>query len=508
MTGDLEITVDPDSSDEKAAALILEGRRTTATESCATVSFRNENVTEDNTNGYLTYRSFGSNQSFKFNKDLRIEGNVIASNELRGTVLNSAKDSNLSIQRDNETKILVGSDAVQVQRPIKFVNSSFATADDHAIHKGYVDEQIANIDTGGGISGDCLEINGGNLCANGPMPDFIDLVKNHKIVLHRTGLNTSNSAGEYLTLDAKRGVRYIVKSGSNDISQIPLAAGTDWSQATPTGLKSYDYSDNMSVSPQGTYLVLGRFTHKVGGNYTWAEWQLEIARTSDGKTASSSESPSSTVGNITINGNISWWSETEFVCTGWCHSSNSSSVYRHCHIYGIISTNNNGDPVLTTYKRDNGSVTGIYDQTTSSAFHTIYTANDQILMTTGQSGKIWRMKSFNRSYSDWEEAVEFIYAERAKFITYISELERYYYVSNSGKAYLSQPSTDPLSDKTFINAVIFDFPAHVFSNNTTYSYYPKISGYPPLVYGTQLIVPSSWHVSRTIDGSDEWTYRG
>ena len=33
-----------------------------------------------------------------------------------------------------------------MQRPIKFVSSSFATADEHAIHKGYVDEKIAEVE--------------------------------------------------------------------------------------------------------------------------------------------------------------------------------------------------------------------------------------------------------------------------------------------------------------------------------------------------------------------------
>ena len=65
--------------------------------------------------------------------------------QVRTRFINSGQNTNLSIQRNNDTKIIVGSENVQLQKPIKFVESSFATADEHAIHKGYVDEQIAEL---------------------------------------------------------------------------------------------------------------------------------------------------------------------------------------------------------------------------------------------------------------------------------------------------------------------------------------------------------------------------
>ena len=76
-----------------------------------------------------------------------MEGNLKFkdNNQVQTRYLNSGEDSNLQIQRKGETKILVGSDNVQMQKPIKFVASSFATANEHAIHKGYVDEQIAEL---------------------------------------------------------------------------------------------------------------------------------------------------------------------------------------------------------------------------------------------------------------------------------------------------------------------------------------------------------------------------
>ena len=76
-----------------------------------------------------------------------MEGNLKFKNnfQVQTRYINSGQDSNLSIQRKGETKILVGSENVQLQKPIKFVESSFATADEHAIHKGYVDEKYAEL---------------------------------------------------------------------------------------------------------------------------------------------------------------------------------------------------------------------------------------------------------------------------------------------------------------------------------------------------------------------------
>lgn len=504
MTGNLKITVDPDSSDEKAAALVLEGRRTTATQSCATVSFRNENVTEETSYGYLTYLNYNNNQYFQFNKNVKVNGNLTATNELRGTVLNSAEDSNLSIQRNDETKILVGSDAVQVQRPIKFVNSSFATEDDHAIHKGYVDEQIANI-SGGGINGDCLEINGGKLCAGGPIPEWIELVKNNKIIRSLNGLQASTII--YGPIDDTKGVRYIVKSGNNDLYEIPLQAGTDWSQGVKTNLRSNNVSDVMSVSPKGTYVAVGHFKPKVNGNYTYKDWEISIARTSDWQTTLGSASPGGTTGNVKVNGQISWYSETQFVVAAWAHGSSSSSKYKHAHLYGEI-TDNNGDFRLSLTKKEDYNVTGIYSQDSSADFHYTCTANDQILLLNGTDGRIFRLKDFTKNYSDWELVHNIGYV--VYFIAYYPELQRYYWTNSStGIGYLSQPTTDPISANTFVNPIVFDFPNHVFSNGTTYSNYPKISPYYfPLVYGTKLIVPSSHNSYRTINGVQEYAYDG
>lgn len=73
--------------------------------------------------------------------DLRMTGDA----QVRTRFINSGQNTNLSIQRNSDTKIIVGSENVQLQKPIKFVESSFATANEHAIHKGYVDEQIAEL---------------------------------------------------------------------------------------------------------------------------------------------------------------------------------------------------------------------------------------------------------------------------------------------------------------------------------------------------------------------------
>ena len=65
-------------------------------------------------------------------------------NELKSTLLNSGQDSNLSIQRNGETKILVGTDTIQMQKQVKLLQEG--TDNDHAVTKAYVDNKVGSID--------------------------------------------------------------------------------------------------------------------------------------------------------------------------------------------------------------------------------------------------------------------------------------------------------------------------------------------------------------------------
>ena len=72
-----------------------------------------------------------------------ISGSFTA-NELKSTVLNSGQDSNLSIQRNGETKILVGANIIQMQKQVKLLQEG--TDNDHAVTKAYVDNKVGSID--------------------------------------------------------------------------------------------------------------------------------------------------------------------------------------------------------------------------------------------------------------------------------------------------------------------------------------------------------------------------
>ena len=66
MTGDLDIDRSTESTNTEAG-LALTGSRPNTTNSAATITFENS---QSATLGYLTYRSFGNESFFKFNRDL------------------------------------------------------------------------------------------------------------------------------------------------------------------------------------------------------------------------------------------------------------------------------------------------------------------------------------------------------------------------------------------------------------------------------------------------------
>ena len=116
-----------------------------------TVDFVRSLVTVPKAAGRGRFKFFsiadGDPEAYVLKTGDEMEGNLKFKNnfQVQTRYINSGQDSNLSIQRKGETKILVGSENVQLQKPIKFVESSFATADEHAIHKGYVDEKYAEL---------------------------------------------------------------------------------------------------------------------------------------------------------------------------------------------------------------------------------------------------------------------------------------------------------------------------------------------------------------------------
>ena len=102
MTGNLEIKKNPNTTDEGAAALTLKGRRSNATDSSATIAFSNENVTESSRIGYLTYRSYDTSQSFKFNKNVTTTGSFRADYDITtGAYLKGINRTNNTYRSQN-----------------------------------------------------------------------------------------------------------------------------------------------------------------------------------------------------------------------------------------------------------------------------------------------------------------------------------------------------------------------------------------------------------------------
>ena len=70
--------------------------------------------------------------------------NDVKANHLKSTKIDSGANSNLSIQRNNDTKILIASSENVSYQPLRYNSDYNLDNDRHLITKGYVDEAVAN----------------------------------------------------------------------------------------------------------------------------------------------------------------------------------------------------------------------------------------------------------------------------------------------------------------------------------------------------------------------------
>ena len=175
MTGDLDIDRSTESTNVEAA-LALTGSRPNTTNSTATIAFENS---QSATLGYLTYRSFGGESFFKFNRDLDLNnkslrqigeirmtpGGSIGAGSNQRLTFNNASSGNeatglLVVPRpiDNRRSFVIrGNDADGDEKDMFYsYSNAFETpdainyvgkmdSDDNLINKSYVDDKMAEL---------------------------------------------------------------------------------------------------------------------------------------------------------------------------------------------------------------------------------------------------------------------------------------------------------------------------------------------------------------------------
>lgn len=179
-----------------AGALMLEGKRDSATNSCATIEFKNSKFTDKV--GYLTYRSDNSNQYFKFDRDVQFgDKNLSKIKDINFTGPGTISVGSYTAMRfRSDPGSGAGNSYVEVKRPnvvnrkgfsirgrntsnvetdffYAYTNSSGGdsidylgriTNDDHIVNKKYVDDAVGGpFVNQGGSSSITLTKSGNNL---------------------------------------------------------------------------------------------------------------------------------------------------------------------------------------------------------------------------------------------------------------------------------------------------------------------------------------------------------
>ena len=121
MTGDLVIGKDPDPADTGEASLKIQGRLTTATNPAARIDFDNDVVADGSKTGSLTYRNYGSEQWFQFNKDVDFSGRGVHSvGALRMNnlgYLQAVTDNRIRFRQNSSATSSEGYSAVRIESP-------------------------------------------------------------------------------------------------------------------------------------------------------------------------------------------------------------------------------------------------------------------------------------------------------------------------------------------------------------------------------------------------------
>ena len=172
------------------------------------------NVAGDTMTGLLTITGGGIRVSNS--NDVTVEGGDVKATNGGSVVtntLNSVGNSNLSLQRDNQTKILLGSASTIAYQPIKY-NAQYGLTDDlHLINKGYVDGNF--IKNGGTtvLKGQTTidGTNGQRLLFKGPASGLgFQITRNNGIIMfYQEGgdirLNNTTFDSDYSVVNRKKG---------------------------------------------------------------------------------------------------------------------------------------------------------------------------------------------------------------------------------------------------------------------------------------------------------------
>jgi hypothetical protein len=117
MTGNLNIGKDPDTATEGNASLNLTGRITGENISVAHVSFHNENAAASYT-GFIEYYSFNTNQYFKFNRHVNLNGqdiyNVKDLGIGNGRYINAVSTNRIKLRQNGSSSSSEGNAAVEI----------------------------------------------------------------------------------------------------------------------------------------------------------------------------------------------------------------------------------------------------------------------------------------------------------------------------------------------------------------------------------------------------------
>ena len=387
----------------------------------------------------------------------------------------------------------------------KIINLADPTQDYHAVNKKYVDA-LAN---GGTLGGQCIDINGGQLCASKPVTRFIDVIKNSPVwPAGDRYLETrpdkrpayGNMTGYYRAAFNLGEHHYFVDTSYNiqrkhektDIQE------TVWTR--PTLSTTYSWERMFGLNDDHTIMCDSKHYYKYGSD-TSQYMKVYFHST-----------------NTSVNDfNVSYGSHygyklettsTAFTKDGMCFTTfiatnTSNRIYS---FIGVTDTSNNFSVKSAhVYTKDITNLGGGSSGQTNDQFkgkHYVHRVGDELYVSTNESRDLWRftgkaqngqsISGFEQEFEKIENALPNTSGTGTIYIRYLPEVDRYY-ASCKYDGYLSKAGTGKeLTSETFVNAIRFSCSNWEYTHND--KKYSKVRwSYDnlPLVFNGEVIVTAN-----------------
>jgi hypothetical protein len=243
----------------------------------------------------------------------------VAALELRSTLLNSGQNSNLTIQRNGETRILVGSESVTMHKPVRLTSNAQPIDDDHVVTKAYVDAVEDNLSGGMAVPtgaimfwGHAADVPSGWMVLDGGDFDITNYSRLHDILSQNAGYQSGKLPDYRDRFVCGIGTKHTGEPGAK-LGELTKRPATNFT----TNSQTLSHSHGFTMNHSHTLTVTGTTNTAGGHSHTYSAWTSSAKGGGTGTSNPNSRSTSLTTGTagahshtVSVTGTVGTYTST------------------------------------------------------------------------------------------------------------------------------------------------------------------------------------------------------